>query len=284
MPPLCTAGFGLAEWNFEFFWGALYLFFINALFIGLSTLGVIRLLRFKRIAYLDPKQAVRNRAIITLLTAAAIVPSLFVAVHVIQQSRFQTAARRFATENLVFSNRSVLNLETHYDRKAPTITATILGEPLEAGTVRSLEQRLPAHGLTGTRLVLRQYAADQSRPDQLSRMVREGIIEDLYQRHEQTLAEREERIRSLEADLARLRASDLPVKDLAGEIGALFPTLYSVSIGPAIEVHEPTATPVINITAIWNAAPTPNDQEKLRNFLKVRLKTDRLRLINDQRK
>ena len=37
MPPLCTAGYGLATGHFLYFLGAFYLFFINTVFISLST-------------------------------------------------------------------------------------------------------------------------------------------------------------------------------------------------------------------------------------------------------
>lgn len=37
MPPLCTAGFGLATGNLLYFLGAFYLYFINSVFISLAT-------------------------------------------------------------------------------------------------------------------------------------------------------------------------------------------------------------------------------------------------------
>jgi uncharacterized hydrophobic protein (TIGR00271 family) len=48
MPPLCTAGFGLATWSSKYFFGALYLYLINAIFIAAATFLVARLVRFGR--------------------------------------------------------------------------------------------------------------------------------------------------------------------------------------------------------------------------------------------
>jgi len=48
MPPLCTAGFGLANWNAKYFFGALYLFLINSIFIAAATFIIGRILRFGR--------------------------------------------------------------------------------------------------------------------------------------------------------------------------------------------------------------------------------------------
>ena len=41
MPPLCTAGYGLATGNFKFFWGALFLYTINCVFIGIATFLIV---------------------------------------------------------------------------------------------------------------------------------------------------------------------------------------------------------------------------------------------------
>ncbi|HPC26926.1 MAG TPA: DUF389 domain-containing protein, partial [Paludibacteraceae bacterium] len=42
MPPLCTAGFGLATGQMKYFGGAFYLLFLNSFFIALATLLMVR--------------------------------------------------------------------------------------------------------------------------------------------------------------------------------------------------------------------------------------------------
>ena len=48
MPPLCTAGYGLAHGNWQYFFGAFYLFAINCVFIAFSTLLFSKLLKLPR--------------------------------------------------------------------------------------------------------------------------------------------------------------------------------------------------------------------------------------------
>jgi len=95
MPPLCTAGFGLSQGNWWFFLGALHLFFINALFICLSTLGFVRLMHFNRVAELNPAHLVRARAIIALITLAIVIPSIYTGWTVVHEAHFKNVARRF---------------------------------------------------------------------------------------------------------------------------------------------------------------------------------------------
>jgi len=111
MPPLCTAGFGIAQGNVWFFLGALHLYLINALFIFLSTLAFVRLMDFERVGELDPRHLTRTRFAIVLLTLGIAFPSAYTAWIVVQEARFQRAARRFVAESLDFSDRAILNVD-----------------------------------------------------------------------------------------------------------------------------------------------------------------------------
>ena len=48
MPPLCTAGYGIATLQSHFFFGALYLFFTNMIFILFASLIGVKLMNFKK--------------------------------------------------------------------------------------------------------------------------------------------------------------------------------------------------------------------------------------------
>lgn len=280
MPPLCTIGFGLAQGNWHFVIGALHLFIINALFICLATLGLTRLLHFERIAYLDPLRARRIRLSIALITLATAVPSAIVALNVISETRFESAARRFAADNLRFSDRSVVNLELSYGPKVSTIVATIIGPPLAPETLKFIENRLPDYKLARTRLVLRQSTSEQLPAEQLSRMVRQGIIEDLYRRNESTMAERNQRIRTLEAELAQIRQDAYPIKDIVREAAGIYPRLAYLSIGRSEPAPATGSTSRLTVTATWSKLPNATEQARLKAYLQARLKTADLQLVN----
>ena len=71
MPPLCTAGFGLATGQFKFFIGAFYLFFINTVFIALATYMVVRMLKYHKKKFLDPARERYVKRIMLLITLLA---------------------------------------------------------------------------------------------------------------------------------------------------------------------------------------------------------------------
>ena len=178
MPPLCTAGFGLATGDFAFFFGALYLFVINAIFICLATLGVVRLLRFRRVVDLDPVHAQRIRLLIAAATTLTVLPSLFVAWRVVQESRSEAAARRFVAEQFDFRNRTVVNTRLRFARDSSRLETTLIGPPLTSDSLEIFAARLSRYGLARTRLNVRQADGGIVPTQQLGQMVRTGILED----------------------------------------------------------------------------------------------------------
>lgn len=280
MPPLCTAGYGLANGDAGFFFGALYLFIINATFICLATLGVVRILSFRQVVDLDPAHARQMRLRIVVATAFVVVPSVFVAWRVVVESRYEAAARRYVAENFVFADRSVVATSVRFGRDSSTVEATLLGQPLPPETLELLRQRMAAYGLKRTRLVVHQPDAGDIAPEQLGQMVRTGILEDLYRRNEAALADRDARIRLLEGEVQRLRSSELPMGTVTGELAALFPALRSLMYGEAMMVSgsESRLDSAQTVVATWARLPPLAERERIQAYLSSRLGVDSLRI------
>jgi len=283
IPPLCTAGFGLAQRNLWFFLGALHLFFINTLFICLATLALARLMHFRRVAELDSSHILRMRITITAITLAIVIPSIYTGWNIIQETRFKNVARRFISENLNLSDRAILNPDLNYSPKGSLIKATLLGKPLSKNELHELKEKLSAYGLKNTDLILNQPAENQTTIEQVSQMVRQGILEDIYTRNEKTLADRDERIHALEDEVIRLRSTEFHVGTISKELAALYPELISLGVGKEEEVNEKmtnaTSTTVV-VVATWHRMPSSVDQKKLRSFLELRLGLQSIHLVN----
>ncbi len=109
MPPLCTAGYGLASGQFYYFLGAFYLFFINTVFISLATFLVVRLLKFPKKVFLDKQQETRVTRYIGIIVFFTIIPSLFLSYNLIRSSYFNQQATKFITQELTFTNAQIIN-------------------------------------------------------------------------------------------------------------------------------------------------------------------------------
>ena len=118
MPPLCTAGFGLAQGEWMFFFGALYLFFINTVFISLATFLGVRFFRFQRQTYIDKKRGKLVNRYIMAIVIATIIPAVFTTVRIVRESMFQNRANSFISNELDFSGTQVIQRDISWSRNA----------------------------------------------------------------------------------------------------------------------------------------------------------------------
>jgi hypothetical protein len=220
--------------------------------------------------------------VIAALTLAILIPSTYTAWAVVREERFRQAARRFVADQLTFPDRAVLDVNLGYSSQGSVVRATILGPALPAETVRSLEARLPSYGLAGTRLDLRQPEAGLASVEQIVKSVRQNVLDDLSQRNDEAVVQREKRIRDLEGEVVRLRSYEFPVREITSEISALYPGLVSLGVGQEITVDEASQNATLRpvVVACWKKMPPRQDQIRLRSFCSKRLGAEALRLVN----
>ncbi len=218
MPPLCTAGFGLATMQLEFLAGAIYLFFINAVFIAIATFVVVRLLKYKRKAFVDPKKERRMKRYAVLIMVVAIAPSVVMTYHIVQETLFNTAAKRFTRD---FFNSGVTNLKFDPERgNAIEVTMVV---PLPSDSIAFARGRMEFYGLKNTNLVVNQ-ASDS---------VSDNSLKYLLTKSTDVLLDKDRKIEELHTQLRYYTQDTVPVRDIAREIGRLIKGIESVVISEA---------------------------------------------------
>ena len=141
MPPLCTAGYGLAHGNWHYFLGASYLFAINCVFIAFATLLFSKLLKLPRRGLVKESKRRLHNIIITAVVLAVMIPSGYMASGLVRQEIFNTRANAaIATakqQEGFFVLRKMLN---HRENKVDLIVnGTGNAEKISALLVKSLE-------------------------------------------------------------------------------------------------------------------------------------------------
>ena len=116
MPPLCTAGFGLASGNLYYFFGAFYLFFINSVFISLATYLVVRLLKYPKKVFLDKQREKKVTRYVGAIVLFTIVPSVYLSYNLIRSSYFYNRVHEFVVSELAFPNTQILNKTVTYEK------------------------------------------------------------------------------------------------------------------------------------------------------------------------
>ncbi|NBL65884.1 DUF389 domain-containing protein [Flavobacterium sp. NST-5] len=154
MPPLCTAGFGLANANPTFFLGALYLFTINTVFIGISSILISRFLKFpitNLVADGQKKNVVRW---ISIIIAATVIPSIYFGYALVKAERFTEKATKLIADVSVFKGSYLLN--SQIDARNNNVTLIYGGNVLEKADKQEIVKRAIAFELQEAKLIFRQ--------------------------------------------------------------------------------------------------------------------------------
>jgi hypothetical protein len=131
MPPLCTAGYGLSQGNFDYFFGAMYLFTINTIFIALATFLVLKILRFPMLKYANSQRRKNIARIATLLALTAMLPAGWTFYDVLQETRYEQDYKTYL-ELEINQNADLWLQREKIDLDEKLITLNFNGEISEA--------------------------------------------------------------------------------------------------------------------------------------------------------
>ncbi|HQT26267.1 MAG TPA: DUF389 domain-containing protein, partial [Burkholderiales bacterium] len=154
MPPLCTAGYGLATGHFGYFFGAFYLFVIDGVYIAFATLAFVKLLKLPKKGYLNESKNVWILAAVIL----TMLPSLYLAYRLVEYEFFVTAATGFVSE--LERDQSLIIFGKSFDPGKRQINLIVSGKNLP--DAQSLQKRLADYGLKDARLNLRIPGGDNT--------------------------------------------------------------------------------------------------------------------------
>lgn len=260
MPPLCTAGYGIATGNLAYFAGAFYLYFINSVFIAVATFGMIRLLRLPEIQHSDEAASRRAHRWIAVVVAVTALPSLFLAQRLVAAEVFSANAARFLLAAFPSDGPTIV-IGRHLDPRSRSIRVTLLGEEVTTEQRDALSTLLPVYHLEGVTLSLAQN--EQQTVDLAA--LREGLVRDLYQQSVGELRAREETIKRLTADLERASERAEVMRAIEKELAVQYPEASRVVVAQSA-ASDGALTVVLEGAKALDA----NARERLRAWLRVR--------------
>ena len=272
MPPLCTAGYGLAHANAHFFFGALFLFLINTVFIIMATYVMTKFLRFEPVAFLDVKARKRTRNIMTVVMLLILVPSTISAVQMVRVNQFEQKVQQFVKENRIYGGRYM------YDYKVnggwtPTADIYLTGDPLNENEKDILFRAAWACGVEKDRLTLHEQNFGAGKAIDY-----EAVTRDFFQRYEDELAAKDARIESLEGELSQYERAEFDYLKIAREVQGQFPGVREFTLGRGarlIPARDSLEKSVV-VTAFVDAAF--KDPQGFLQWLKIRLDAENVTL------
>jgi uncharacterized hydrophobic protein (TIGR00271 family) len=269
MPPLCTAGYGLATLQMNFFLGALYLFFINSVFIAFATLLTVRYLNFPQISMLDKMAERRAKRIITGLIVFTMLPSVYFAWDLVIQDRFEKNAQLFIERECQFPNAYII--EKQIEPKKKEIALTLVGEPVSEEAIDLLRSRLNFYLHPSTTLHIRQGFAILKEKSEDTRLSQLSL----------TLLQKEKEIEDMREELDQLREDREIGFQIYRELAVYFPELQEVLLAPNMQVFRQEGESDKRTVAVlsFKEAISAEKKGQVRQWLRTRFNDPDLTLL-----
>ncbi|MDD4554093.1 MAG: DUF389 domain-containing protein [Bacteroidales bacterium] len=276
MPPLCTAGYGLAVGNMFFFMGAIYLFFINSVFICLATFLIVRYLHFPRHEYRDESTGHRMKLWIWLIVIITFVPSVVIAYFMIRRNVFETNASQFISRELIFEGSTII--EKKIDAATATIKVVYIGKGISPDFLENAKKKLGDYHLQNANLKVTQGMKELTTSDITN--MKSQIIEDLYKRNQETLMSKDEKIDLLEKELTKYQSGYLS-GTMLNEIRALFPEVEEVSFTKALLSSTKSKIPdTVDLVYLkFSKNMRKSELQRLESWLNLRVGGDKVKIV-----
>ena len=276
MPPLCTAGYGLAVSNTSYFFGAFYLYFINTVFIAFTTCIGVRLLHFHRKKFVDREKMKRVNYYIAGILLITMIPAGYMTWSIIKQSVIENNIEKFVRDELDNSGTYIISHE--YDSKTKTLNVVAIGKPISVGAIAKAQKSMADYKLGDYTLKVIQGASSDSllaiqRNKKGLAVTGEGNSSKWQEQAYQNVA--------LQKQLAAYTRYPVLANDMKRELKVVCPAAKSLVLSQSSECFLDTALTKGYVMAVvkTNNTLAKDDRQQLYEWLKARVKTDSLELI-----
>jgi len=276
MPPLCTAGYGLAVQNTSYFFGAFYLYFINTVFIAFTTCLGVRFLHFHRKQFINREKMRRVNLYIVSIIIITIIPASYMTWNIIKQSVFENNIDNFVTKELNYSGTNILSHQ--YDLKTKTLHVVAVGNPISTDSIAKAQKTMANYQLDGYALKVIQGSNSDSLLLLQHKNKGQLMVGEKNTAEWQELAYNND---VLKKELTSYTRYPVLANDMREELKVVCPSAKSIILSKASESFVDSASIKHHIVAIvkTNKTLAKDNRKQLYDWLKVKVKSDSLELI-----
>lgn len=269
MPPLCTAGYGLATGNWKFFLGAFFLYCINCVFICIATYSIVKYLKYPTEEHIDIKYQKQVKYGITAIVLLMLLPSTFFAFSLFKEQKFKQTANQFIEKEFIENGNTLVYKKIKYSSISKTIELAFLQKTYSTSEINELNEKAKQFGLQNTKIVIKQNSSNNIQA------LKNDILNEVN-KNENSQNEKDIRIAQLEKTIA---SNTFDNKQLFSEIKVLFPNIYALSLSK----QNMTTTDTTYIMPILFINSTPKlikeDRETLKNWIQKKYNFQKIELI-----
>jgi len=276
MPPLCTAGYGLATLKWGFFFGAGYLFLINCVFIALAAVLIISTSHLPHKKFVDDATESKIKKLLGFIVFVMLVPSIYLAYKLVQEEVFTSNSRAFIANQIQFDESHIT--EVNIDPKEKKVELTVIGENINKSDINKINARFTKDVDENATFIIHQ--AGQEKVDTLS--LKSSILSELYKDSQIALDSKNKEIEILKAKVEQVAQSDNRISSTIEDCTLLFPQITHITIANGLEVEN--SSPANKVTVVilqLKKALTVEETQRIQDWLRKKLDTNNISLITE---
>lgn len=266
MPPLCTAGYGLAIGNWRFFGGAIYLYSINCVFICVATFLIVKYLKYPRSVRFEKSKERQITYIITGLTVILLLPSIYFGYTLFEERKFEQKVNSFLQNEFTNNGYTIIYKNIRYNKSPKLLELALLSKRFTTNEKSEIKQRLKFYGLQDVQFIIRQDTTN--------------LKQDILNQIRTERAGVNEKDALISALRKEIQDNKYDNKSLLNEARILFPTLTDISISNHpfnVDSEKNVIIPVV----IYSSTKMLNKEnsQKLKQWVKIRIKKDEVEIF-----
>jgi len=276
MPPLCTAGFGLATGRFDYFGGAMFLFTINTIFIALTAFVATKYLNFPMLKYINEAKRKRISNVASLVAIIIFSFSIYLFYGLFIETKFKTQADKFISMlksegvNIIGENKQIIDYE------AKEIKLYVFGNDYSEKEKNRWRTEMKNLGLNNTKLTILQSQDDSQVRDDIDN------LKNMYMNShkmitvkDETIKEKDIRINELEKDLRKYYKQEIQFEQISKEVKINYENLVKIGFAREYITNFEKTDTIAVISLEWNSKIRKNQKKeqemKVKKWLEARL-------------
>lgn len=281
MPPLCTAGYGIANGSMEMFFGAFYLFFINCVFIAFATLLLVGYINPPHKRFVSEELGRKVKRYIYIVLFATLLPSVYLAFGMVTREVFNSRANEFVKNELVFERCFIAKQKISAAKQE--IDITLVGQQVSDDDLSKLSEKLVHYRLQNAKLVVHQTVIKEL--DEAS--LKKSLLTEILNSNQQTFDSKNKQLQELQNEIAQLRSQQSQQAEylneqqkIFAELVAQYPQVQKLAVAKTDE-HLTSGTDklsvlLVNVTS--KKAFTKVERRRIAAWLKVKAGVDQVKL------
>jgi uncharacterized hydrophobic protein (TIGR00271 family) len=259
MPPLCTAGYGLAIGNLRFFGGAIYLYTINCVFICVATFLIVKFLKYPRFMQFEKAREKQITYLISILTVILLLPSIYFAYTLFEERKFDQKVNAFIEHEFTDKGYTIIYKKVNSKSKPTSLELALLTKRFTHSETVEIKNTLKNYGLLNVDFKIRQDTTN--------------LKQDILNQIKNEIAGPDKKDAIIASLKNQIQDNTYDNASLLNEAKILFPTIDDISISNHPFTREQGKTTIIPVVIYMSSKSLNNVEfEKLELWIKTRIK------------